>query len=170
YVVMGWLPSIYRDAGASPAVAGSLLAVLMLVGGPVSLLVPALAGRRVDQRPLVILLGIAAAIGFGGLLVAPAAAPWVWAVLIGVGMGAFPLALTLIGLRATTTDGTAALSSLGQGVGYLIAAGGPVLIGLLRDTTGSWQVPLLVILALLVPQLLCGLAAAKPGVVDEPPR
>ncbi len=170
YVVMGWLPSIYRDAGASPAVAGSLLAVLMLVGGPVSLLVPALAGRRVDQRPLVVVLGIAAAIGFGGLLVAPAGAPWVWAVLIGVGMGAFPLALTLIGLRATTTDGTAALSSLGQGVGYLIAASGPVLIGLLRDASGSWEVPLWVILALLVPQLLCGLAAAKPGVVDGPPR
>jgi MFS transporter, CP family, cyanate transporter len=167
YVVMGWLPSIYRDAGTTPATAGSLLAVLMLVGGPVSLAVPALAGRRADQRALVVGLGCSAGIGFTGLLVAPLAFPWGWAVLIGVGMGAFPLALTLIGLRAATTDGTAALSSLGQGVGYLLAAGGPVLIGLLRDTTGDWTWPLLVVLGLLVPQVACGLYAAKPGEVDR---
>ncbi|WP_052666270.1 CynX/NimT family MFS transporter [Nitriliruptor alkaliphilus] len=166
YVVMGWLPSIYRDAGVTPATAGSLLAVLMLVGGPVSLLVPAFAGRRADQRPLVAVLAGAAATGFSGLLLAPAAAPWVWAVLIGIGMGAFPLALTLIGLRARTTDGTAALSSLGQGVGYLLAAGGPVLFGLLHDVTDSWDLPLTVLIALLGPQLVCGLIAARPGTVD----
>lgn len=166
YVVMGWLPSIYREAGATPAVAGSLLAVLMVVGGPVSLLIPALAGRRSDQRSLVVALGVCAGVGFGGLLVAPLALPWVWAVLIGVGMGAFPLALTLIGLRAMTADGTAALSSLGQGVGYLIAAGGPVAIGLLHDVTGSWDLPLVAVIGLLVPQVACGLVAARPGVVD----
>ncbi|MEX1178649.1 MAG: MFS transporter [Nitriliruptor sp.] len=168
YVVMGWLPTIYRDAGVSPATAGSLLAVLMLVGAPVSLVIPVLAGRRADQRPLVVLLAMSALAGFSGLLLAPTALPWIWAVLIGIGMGAFPLALTLIGLRATTTDGTAALSSLGQGVGYLLAASGPVLIGLLHAATGEWQVPLLVVLGLLVPQLLCGLVAARPGVVDAP--
>jgi MFS transporter, CP family, cyanate transporter len=168
YVVMGWLPSIYRDAGTTPAMAGSLLAVLMIVGGPVSLLVPSLAGRSADQRPLVVGLGACAAVGFGGLLLAPLAFPWGWAVLIGIGMGAFPLALTLIGLRAMTTDGTAALSSLGQGVGYLIAAGGPVLIGVLREATGSWDLPLLAALGLLVPQIAFGLVAASPGVVDRP--
>jgi MFS transporter, CP family, cyanate transporter len=167
YVVMGWLPSIYRDAGVSPATAGSLLAVLMLVGGPVSLAVPAVAGRWSDQRGLVVALAASAGVGFGGLLVAPLAFPWGWAVLIGIGMGAFPLALTLIGLRATTADGTAALSSLGQGVGYLIAAGGPLAIGLLHDATDSWTLPLLVVLGLLVPQLACGLVAARPGVVDD---
>jgi CP family cyanate transporter-like MFS transporter len=166
YVVMGWLPSIYRDAGISPATAGSLLAVLMLVGAPVSLLVPALAGRRADQRPLVLFLALAAATGFTGLILTPAALPWVWSVLIGIGMGAFPLALTLIGLRATTADGTAALSSLGQGVGYLIAASGPVLIGALHEATDSWTPPLLVLVALLLPQLTCGLIAARPGTVD----
>jgi MFS transporter, CP family, cyanate transporter len=168
YVVMGWLPSIYRDAGTTPAMAGSLLAVLMLVGGPVSLLVPAIAGRLSDQRAMVVGLGACAAVGFGGLLLAPLALPWVWAVLIGMGMGAFPLALTLIGLRAVTTDGTAALSSLGQGVGYLIAAGGPVAIGLLRDATGTWDLPLMAALGLLVPQIAFGLVAARPGAVDEP--
>jgi MFS transporter, CP family, cyanate transporter len=166
YVLMGWLPSIYREAGLSPSTAGALLALVMLVGAPVSLLLPTLAGRREDQRGLVVVLAACAATAFTGLLLAPATVPWLWALLMGVGFGAFPLALALIGLRATTAAGTAALSSVGQGSGYLLAAAGPVLIGVLRDATGDWQVPLLVVLALLVPQLLCGLVAARPGVVD----
>jgi MFS transporter, CP family, cyanate transporter len=166
YVVMGWLPTIYQDAGVAPETAGLLLAVVMALGAPVSLLLPVFAGRRADQRALVVTIVVCAAIGFSGLLLAPAAGRWVWAVLIGVGMGAFPLALVLIGLRAATSAGTAELSSLGQGAGYLLAAGGPVAIGLLRDATGTWTPPLLVLLGLLIPQLLCGLAAARPGQID----
>jgi MFS transporter, CP family, cyanate transporter len=167
YVVMGWLPSIYRDAGLTPSTAGGLLALVMVVGGPVSLLIPAVAGRREDQRGLVVVIVVAAAAGFGGLLLAPATVPWLWALLIGVGLGAFPLSLALIGLRAGTAAGTAALSSVSQGLGYLLAAAGPVLIGVLRGATGSWEGPLLVVLALLVPQLLCGLVAARPGILDR---
>jgi MFS transporter, CP family, cyanate transporter len=169
YVVMGWLPSIYRDAGVSPSTAGGLLALVMLVGGPVSLTVPALAGRREDQRGLVVTVVVASAAGFTGLLLAPATVPWLWALLIGVGLGAFPLSLALIGLRAATPSGTAALSSVSQSIGYLLAVAGTVLIGVLRDTTGDWDGPLLVVLALLVPQVLCGLVAARPGVLDRAP-
>jgi MFS transporter, CP family, cyanate transporter len=167
YVVMGWLPSIYRDAGLTPSTSGGLLALVMIVGGPVSLLVPTLAGRREDQRGLVVTMVIAAAAGFGGLLLAPTTVPWVWALLLGIGMGAFPLSLALIGLRAGTAAGTASLSSVTQGIGYLLAAAGPVLIGVLRDATGGWRAPLAVVLGLLVPQLLCGLVAARPGVLDR---
>jgi CP family cyanate transporter-like MFS transporter len=73
----------------------------------------------------------------------------------------------LIGLRAVSPAGTAELSSLVQGVGYLIAAGGPVAIGVLHDATGSWTPPLLVLIGLLVPQVACGLVAARPGTIDE---
>jgi MFS transporter, CP family, cyanate transporter len=167
YIVMGWLPSIYRDAGVPADTAGALLAGLMMVGVPVSLALPVLAGRSEDQRPLVVGLVTAGAAGYTGLLVAPAAAPWVWAVLIGIGLGAFPMALVLIGLRARSPSGTAELSSFAQGGGYLLAAVGPFAIGVLRDATGSWSPPLAVLLALLVPQLVAGLLAATPGAVDD---
>ncbi|MFO7779714.1 MAG: MFS transporter [Nitriliruptoraceae bacterium] len=166
YVVMGWLPSILRDAGLGAQRAGAMLGVAMIVGGPVALLLPRVAGRTDDQRVFVVGLALLSAGGYAGLLLAPAAQPLLWTVLLGLGLGAFPLALLLLGLRAATPTGTAALSSLAQGVGYLIAATGPVTIGVLRDRTGSWTVPLLVLAGLLAPKLLAGLVAAAPGQVD----
>jgi MFS transporter, CP family, cyanate transporter len=168
YVVMGWLPSIYQDAGIEPARAGLLLALVVGIGAPISIVLPELAARRPDQRPWVVALAAMAAAAYVGLIVAPAGAPVLWAVLLGIGMGAFPLALVLIGLRALTNEGTAKLSSLAQGVGYLVAASGPVLIGVLHDATGSWTPPLLVLLGLLVPQVACGLVAGREGHVDAP--
>ncbi len=166
YVVMGWLPSILRDAGVGAERAGAMLGVAMIVGGPVALLLPRVAGRTDDQRAFVVGLALLSAGGYAGLLLAPAAQPLLWTILLGLGLGAFPLALLLLGLRAATPTGTAALSSLAQGVGYLIAAMGPVTIGVLRDRTGSWTVPLLVLAGLLAPKLLAGLVAAAPGQVD----
>jgi MFS transporter, CP family, cyanate transporter len=170
YVVMGWLPSIYQDAGIDPAQAGLLLALVVGIGAPISIVLPELAARRDDQRVWVVGLAAMAAAAYVGLLLAPAGAPVLWAVLLGVGMGAFPLALVLIGLRALTSEGTAKLSSLAQGAGYLLAASGPVAIGVLRDATDSWTPPLLVLLALLVPQVACGLVAGRAGHVDAPAR
>jgi len=166
YVVMGWLPSILRDAGVGAGSAGAMLGVTMVVGGPVALLLPRIAGRTDDQRVFVVALAALSAGGYAGLLLAPAALPLLWTILLGLGLGAFPLALLLLGLRAATPTGTAALSSLVQGVGYLIASMGPVTIGVLRDRTGSWTVPLLVLAGLLAPKLLAGLVAAAPGQVD----
>jgi MFS transporter, CP family, cyanate transporter len=168
YVVMGWLPSILQDAGIPSARAGLLLALVVGIGAPISVVLPPLAARRPDQRAWVVGLAATAATAYTGLIIAPAGAPVLWAVLLGVGMGAFPLALVLIGLRALTHEGTAKLSSLAQGVGYLVAASGPFLIGVLRDATGSWTPPLLVLLGLLVPQVVCGLVAGRPGHVDAP--
>jgi len=50
---------------------------------------------------------------------------------------------------------------MGQSVGYLLAAGGPFLFGVLRDATGSWKVPLALLLAVTVCLLIAGLGAAR---------
>lgn len=166
YAVMGWLPQIYRDAGFSPHTAGALLAVAIAAGVPVALIMPTVAGRRPDQRALVLALAVLTAIGYLGLAVAPRAGAVVWPVVIAVGHGAFPLALAMIGLRSQTPAGTMALSAFAQGVGYLIASGGPVLIGVLYAATGGWTVPIGFLLAALVVQALTGLAAARPRVIE----
>lgn len=166
YTAMGWLPTIYQDAGVSPTAAGLYLALVMLVGAPVAVGLPVLAARHPDQRLIVGILVVFTATAYGGLLVAPATLPALWAVLLGCGFGAFPLALTMIGLRAATPAGTSQLSSLAQGVGYLIAAGGPVAVGIIHEATEGWTWPLIVLLLVLVPQLFSGLAAARPGYVD----
>ncbi len=167
YSVFGWLPQIYRDAGFSAATAGALLATATATSIPISFLLPALAARVRNPGGIVIALTVSYVIGYVGLLTSPDAAPWLFAVLVGTGTGMFPLVLALIGLRARTSDGTAALSGFTQSIGYLLAAAGPVLMGALYGGTGGWTVPLLFLLVMLAPQLVCGLLVTRPRFFED---
>ena len=106
-------------------------------------------------------------VGYVGMLVAPASLALVWAVLIGVGTTTFPLVLTLIGLRARTPQGTAALSSVSQSLGYLIAALGPFTFGAVHDATGGWTWPLVLLLASVAPLLALAGYVARPAAVED---
>ncbi|MFJ9609393.1 MFS transporter [Kitasatospora sp. NPDC101176] len=167
YVVMGWLPKIFQDAGVDEGTSGVLLAVTMVIGVPVSFVLPNLAARRGDQRLFVVVLAAFGIAGYAGLALAPAGAPWVWAVLVGLSNCAFPLVLTMIGLRARTAGGVAQLSAFAQGVGYLIAVPGPILIGRIYGLTGEWYLPLGFLALLLVPQMLFGLRAARARHIED---
>lgn len=167
YSQFGWLPQIYRDAGLSAEAAALMLGILTIVGIPVPLLLPALAQRFSSQAPIVTCLGLSALTGFVGLLLWPQSLPWLWAALLGVGGGAFPWVLTMLGLRAATPEGTVVLSGFVQGVGYVIAALGPLLTGLLYDVTGGWTVPLAVLAGITVPMLLLGLTFARPRNLED---
>ena len=162
YATLAWLPSVFHSHGISTARAGVLLSLSLLVGLIPSLTVPSLATRVRDQRLFVLAFVSVAAAGWLGVILAPTAAPYLWVALLGFGQNAsFPLALTLIVLRGSTITSTAGLSTLVQTVGYLVAAAGPLVIGAVHDITGSWTPALIVLLALLVPQLLVGLAAGR---------
>ena len=167
YVLVSWLPMILQDYGYTGSESAAMLSVMMLVGIPFGFVVPLAATRLTDQRPL--LLGVLAvmAAGLGGLVLAPGQA-WTWVLVTGVATGsAFPLAIILLALRSPSPPTTARLSGMAQTVGYLLAALGPLTMGLLRSATGSWQTPLLVLLALLVPKTVLGLYAARPGLVHS---
>ena len=167
YVTMGWMPQIFQDAGISASTSGVLLAVTMVVGVPVSFVLPNWAARRGDQRVFVVVLAACGIAGYTGLALAPAGAPWVWAVLMGLSNCAFPLVLTMIGLRARTPGGVAQLSAFAQGLGYLISVPGPILIGGLYQATGRWYRPMGLLAVLLVPQMLFGLRAALPRFIED---
>lgn len=162
YTVLAWLPSILVDAGVPVARAGAMLAVAAFLGAPVAFAVPRLATRRPDQRSWVLIVVAPSVVGLTGLLAAPGAAPWVWAVLIGLGTGAsFPLALTLVLLRARDSGQAARLSAAAQGVGYVLASTGPFVFGVLHEATGGWGPSLALLLALLAVQVVVGRAAAR---------
>ena len=85
-----------------------------------------------------------------------------WVVLLGLGQGAcFSLALTFFALRARDPEHAAALSGMAQAVGYLLAAVGPFLFGVLRDATHAWKIPLILLLGVMVCLLISGLGAAR---------
>ncbi|GAA4869206.1 CynX/NimT family MFS transporter [Kitasatospora terrestris] len=167
YATMGWLPKIYQDAGVSAGASGVLLAVVMAVSVPASFVLPNLAARRGDQRLFVLVLGLCGITGFLGLMLAAGTASWLWAVLVGLSMCAFPLALTMLGLRARTAGGVAQLSAFAQSLGYLISIPGPILIGALYQHTGRWYLPLGLLALLLVPQILVGSRAARARFIED---
>jgi MFS transporter, CP family, cyanate transporter len=162
YTTLAWLPSVYKAHGASSSKAGLLLSIALVAGLIPAVTVPTLAARARDQRAFVWVFVVIIATGWIGVIVAPTSVPYLWVVLLGFGQNAaFPLALTLIVLRGGTVTSTAGLSTLVQTVGYMIAAVAPFAIGAIHDITGSWTPALFVLLGLLVPQLIVGLAAAR---------
>jgi CP family cyanate transporter-like MFS transporter len=162
YATLAWLPSAFHSHGLSTPYAGFLLSLALLVGLIPALTVPSLAARSHDQRVFVLVCVALIAVGWLGVILAPTSVPFVWVVFLGLGQNAsFPLALTLIVLRGGTVTSTAGLSTLVQTVGYLLAALAPLAIGAVHDISGSWTPALIVLLALLVPQLVMGLEAAR---------
>lgn len=165
YVMMSWLPSLYADAGFSDETAGLLLAISIIIGVPFFFLVPSLAGRLRHQGHLVAGLTLLTAIGWAGLGIAPEGGAWVWAALLGAGGAVFPVVLLCFALRTSSSADTAALSTMGQSVGYLIAAGGPFLIGALHHSTGGWALPCALLVGLGVVQISAGYLAGRPVVI-----
>ncbi|MEU8552046.1 MFS transporter [Streptomyces roseoverticillatus] len=167
YIVMGWMPAIFRDAGVPASTAGVLSAVTMLTGVPLAFVLPRLAARLPHQGVLVVALACFGLSGYAGLWLAPAAGAWLWAVLLGVSNSAFTLALTLIGMRARTGGGVVRLSAFAQSTGYLISIPGPLLVGWLNERTGGWDVPLALMAALMVPQVVAGVLAGRARTVED---
>lgn len=171
YVTMAWLPTIYQDAGYSAAYGGFLLGLANLVQVGSTLTVPVLAARARSQVPHVVVAAVLTALAYVGFLVAPTAAPWLWVVVLGIGQGgSISLALLIITLRAPDSDSVVSLSAMAQGFGYIVAAIGPVLIGVLYGATGAWTVPLLAGLGMCGMQLVAGVFAGRPTVVRLAPR
>lgn len=167
YITMGWMAQIFRDAGVSAGTAGVLLAVTMAMGVPLAFVIPRLATRLPSQGPIVIALGVCGLAGYAGLYLAPAGGAWAWAVLLGISNCAFPLALTMVGMRARTGAGVAKLSAFAQSTGYLISIPGPLLVGVLYQHSGGWGVPIALMAALMVPQIVVGVIAGRNRTVED---
>ncbi len=167
YITMGWMAQIFRDAGVSAGTAGLLLAVTMVMGVPLAFVIPRIATRLPHQGPIVIALGVCGLAGYAGLYLAPAGGAWAWAVLLGVSNCAFPLALTLVGMRARTGAGVAQLSAFAQSTGYLISIPGPLLVGVLYQHSGGWGLPIALMTGLMIPQMLVGVLAGRDRTVED---
>ncbi|WP_404809966.1 CynX/NimT family MFS transporter [Microvirga lenta] len=162
YCVFGWLAPILRERGLDAITAGFVVSVSVLVQTGACLVVPSIAVRGRDQRLINVLLVAAAMTGLLGCLFAPLSTVWIWAVLQGFGQGGLiAVALTLIILRSPDAHVAAQLSGMAQGVGYVLAACGPLIVGFLRDWTGSFASSGLLFVFLGVAAALCGLGAGR---------
>jgi CP family cyanate transporter-like MFS transporter len=167
YVQFGWVPTIYRDAGLSASYAGALQGLLSGVGIVGALAMPTVIARGRALRGLMVLFGLTLAVGYVGLLVAPATVPWLWAFSLGFSGLAFPTAISLITARTRHPSVTAQLSGFVQPIGYGLAAIGPFAVGLVHEATDGWSLVLVLLALTSVPLTLAGLRVARPAYVDD---
>lgn len=143
YIVVSWLPTILIDQGLPPAQAGSMHGVLQLATAIPGLILATIIRRMPDQRPAAVSVSLMSAVSLVGLIYWPGLAV-VWAVLLGFGSGAsMILGLTFIGLRTRSVEEAGALSGMAQGIGYLMAAAGPMVLGAIHDWQQGWSAALL---------------------------
>ncbi|QDT32923.1 CynX/NimT family MFS transporter [Thalassoglobus polymorphus] len=167
YVVLAWLPAILMSRGYDATYSGWMLSLSQAMGIFGSLIIPTLAGRTTDQRGIVLCLALIESVGLAGLLLDQTGWIALWASLIGFVLGgSFGLALLFIVLRSSGTETATELSGFAQSIGYMVAAVGPLLFGVLFDLTQSWTWSFLFLFAVGVIKLGMGWGAGSPQTLE----
>ena len=168
YIMITWLPTILQSQGFSESTSGWLLALTQLCSLPTSFLLPILAGRLAGQRLIVTMIAVCFALSFSGLLTGITWVSVISVLLFGLaGGGVFSLATMFFVLRTNTSQEAAELSGMAQFVGYLLAAVGPTLFGLIHDITSGWTVPLVLLLVVAAVLWIVGMGAGKNATINQ---
>lgn len=170
YAMFAWLPALLRDAGVDAASAAFGLSLFTALGILLGVVIPPMTSRQATLRPLLAVSTVCFAVGLIGLMVSPGHLSMLWVAALGLGPLTFCMILVLIPLRARTQMHASQLSAFVQGVGYLIAAAGPFLFGLLHDLSGGWTLPLAYLLACVAISLPFAVIGTRPGYVGDPAR
>jgi CP family cyanate transporter-like MFS transporter len=162
------LPQAMMELGGlSVECAALALGIFTIMGFPLSLTIPHLASRSGWPGALV---GIAVTCGLSGmlgLLLAPTLAPFLWAVLLGLGPLTFPLSLALIGYRTKNHLTALVLSGYVNKLGYLLAAAGPLVVGFVLQATGTWTLSIMFLMVVTLLEIPAIWVLAKERIVDD---
>jgi CP family cyanate transporter-like MFS transporter len=142
YGFNAWLPDAYAERGWSDTSAGGLVALMnalaLLVG-----IATALTADRGGSRRTFLVPSSALAVAASAFVAADVGSAWLWAAALGAAMGVlFTTVMTLPLDAARERSEVAALSTLMLGVGYALSAIAPVALGAVRDATGDFTLPL----------------------------
>ncbi|QDH71657.1 MFS transporter [Lysobacter alkalisoli] len=167
YSMFTWLPTLFADAGASPAFGGNMVALFSTLGLATGLVMPMIAVRVANPFPVVLACLACFVTSFLGLWLAPMAAPLLWVALLGLGPSTFPLSLVLINLRTRTPGGSAALSGFTQGLGYSLSCIGPLAFGWLHDLSHAWTLSFAFLGLCLLMLATGGWLACRPRMLED---
>jgi CP family cyanate transporter-like MFS transporter len=164
------MPSALTSIAVSPQDAGNYLGFASAIGIPSGLVISSLLGRFKSLSwwaagtSTMTLLGN---IVFTLVLQTHDTAFLIFGcVLIGLGMSAtFPISLSLISSRASTSAQTTQLSAMSQGWGYLLAATGSFMVGFVANLVGSFALSFVIITTLTLIQTGIGFYAGRPGII-----
>ena len=165
YTIIGWFSAFAASHGTSPQQAGFELFIYQVVAIAANFVMVFILPRARDQRAIALCSSLLIFIGVAGLLLLPTYS-LIWLIFAGLGAGSsLVLALSFFGLRSSHHHQATQLSGMAQSVGYLLAALGPKLFGLLHDLTQGWQLPLSILLGLTLLQMLFGILAGRNRVI-----
>ena len=166
YCLTAWGPTILQAKGFTLEQSAAAATFLQLVSLPITLAAPLLTRRFPVRRMLMLLnslflagvviyyLGNSLPVCYLGML------------LLAQGMGSqFSFCLLFYSLRTRTAAQAGWLGGLGQRGGYPPAAVGPVLMGWLADSTGSWDLPMVFLIAALLVMWVTSLRSAREGYI-----
>ena len=155
YGLNAWLPDAYVERGWSDRAAGGLLAAMNLTAIAASFLLPWLSGRRWSRPTWLVLLSLVFTVGAVGLVAVPALG-YAWALLAGIAQGGmFALVMLMPLALERRPERLGALIALMLGAGYTLGAISPLVLGAVRDATGSFDTVLWTCVG-----FLCALIAA----------
>ncbi len=162
YTLFGWLPTILQDRGTDAVIAGLAVSVSIMVQVITAILAPWAGSYMRDQRAMIFLVMALTMAGIAGCIYDDASRMWFWIVVLGLGQGGtFSMALTLLAVRARTPAIAARLSGMAQGLGYTLAALGPLFVGILHDITDGWGIVGLFLLLIGAGATIAGLGAGR---------
>ncbi|PWN07719.1 CynX/NimT family MFS transporter [Rhodohalobacter mucosus] len=166
FTIIAWLPEILTGRNATAEYAGYMLALTQGTGVIGTLIVPQWAARLQRQRLPVYLLVTAEIVSIGGLLIPSLYLTGLWVALLGFSLGGtFGLALLFIVLRTRDSGSANELSAVSQSVGYTLAAAGPTFFGALFDLSGSWTIPMFLLLIIAAGKAAAGRIAGSDSYV-----
>lgn len=167
YALLSWFPYMLTTMGLSASTSGLMYGLMQLVSVPAGMVLIAIGSRPRMLRPAFYLASVTMAAGVALLLFLPVSLAVVPAVLLGFGLGIFPLVMVMISRSGESTAETTALSTLAQSTGYLLATAGPFGTGLLHSATGGWTLPLAILLGLALVQIVVAhLISGRPAARD----
>ncbi|MGF2055884.1 CynX/NimT family MFS transporter [Vagococcus fluvialis] len=162
YVLVAWLPEMLISQGIPSSKSGGMLSLLQLTLLPTTFIIPIIAEKRPNQKSLVVISFALFTLGISGLMFSSLTVISLSIIAIGIAGGiAFSLSMMFFNLRTSTPKEAADLSGMAQSIGYILAAVGPFLFGLLHDLTNNWQSSLFLLIGMTIILLFVGLNAGS---------
>ncbi|MFJ8262971.1 CynX/NimT family MFS transporter [Rummeliibacillus sp. NPDC094406] len=168
YTLINWLPEMLLEKGISTNKSGFYLLLLQLAILPFTFIVPIIAAKRASQVSIMIMTGILFVLGTLGLICLPAKYIVISIIILGIASGfAFGLVNTLFSLRTESAQTATKLAGMAQSLGYLLAAVGPLLFGVVHDVTHNWSASLFILLIMAFVILFFASGAGRNQTVEE---
>lgn len=162
YTWTGWTPKLMMLKGARPDLAALMSSSMQWVSIPVMFLMPWAAHKVGLIKPFIWGSAIAITLASWSAIYIPVPLGWPLMVVLGIGVGTFPLLLAFpVALVPEESVGTA--SGMVISIGYIGALVGPWLAGYILDVTGTLDLALVVLIGVGIAWSCIGLILPETG-------